>query len=78
MSTNEFPMIPSIYGDERPRKTITELKCLHCNNIQVRDFKGGDFIFKKINDEKCNKCSRFDLIINSIHDIIDPTKSKQR
>ncbi|MHA1269770.1 MAG: hypothetical protein ACTSPY_08310 [Candidatus Helarchaeota archaeon] len=74
--TNEFPMIPGLYGDERPRKTITELKCPKCESIQIRDFKVGDYIFKKIEDEICKKCKHHGLLINSVHDIVDPNKAK--
>ena len=72
MGLNEFPMIPSLFGDGKNRKTITELKCLKCNHIQTRDFKVGDYIFKKVMDEKCDKCGSSKLVIDSVHDIIAP------
>jgi len=77
-STNEFPLIPSIYGDNKPRKTITELKCLKCGAIQNRDFQVGDYVFKEVKEEKCSKCGKYSLFINSIHDIIVPKKELKR
>lgn len=74
--TQEFPMIPSLYGDDRPRKTITELKCPECEAIKNRDHKIGDFIFKKLEDEQCPKCNHVGMTITSIHDIVDPSKKK--
>ena len=73
MKTNEFPMLPSLYSDGKPRKTVTEIKCPKCEEITTRDHKLGDYVFKKV--EKCKKCNT-EMIINSVHDIIDPTKKK--
>ncbi|MBD3227560.1 MAG: hypothetical protein GF329_05160 [Candidatus Lokiarchaeota archaeon] len=74
--TKELPMFPSLYDDDKPRKTITELKCPECGAIKNRDHEVGDFVFKKLEDEICPKCKHVGMIINSIHDIIDPDKKK--
>lgn len=57
----QFPSIPSI-GDVVTRKDnmkefkTTVLKCSGCAHKKNRTFQEGDFVFKKIEEEKCEKC----------------------
>jgi len=44
-------------------KVLTELKCRNCNDIEIRDFKRGDYVFKAMT--KCPKCAS-DRYISSI------------
>ena len=76
MATNELPMLPSLYGDGKARKTVTELICTKCHKIKNRDHKVGDYVFKKMEDEVCNSCKHTGMVINSIYDIIDPNNKK--
>lgn len=45
----------------------TELKCEACSLKILRDFKDGDYVFKKT-DEKCSKCGG-NLTITAIYDV---------
>jgi predicted RNA-binding protein len=59
--TPEFPSLPDI-GDILDRKKrfilkkTTVLKCKACNKKYSREFKEGDYIFKKLDDEECREC----------------------
>lgn len=45
----------------------TELKCESCNLKILRDFKDGDYVFKKTS-EKCGKCGG-SLTVTAIYDV---------
>ena len=59
----ELPSLPDI-GDILDRKKrfiqkkTTVLKCKECNSKYSREFKEGDYIFKKIDGEECKECHR--------------------
>jgi hypothetical protein len=36
-------------------KVLTEIKCRNCSDVEIRDFKRGDFVFKMM--PKCPKCA---------------------
>ena len=77
----QLPMIPAI-GDVLGRKdrvfqkNTTVVKCKNCHAKYSREFKVGDYIFKKLTDEQCNKCNKKDsLEIGEIYsEWIDPKK----
>ena len=81
----QLPMIPDI-GDILDRKkrmvekVSTVVKCTSCKAKYPREFKSGDFTFKKLLDEKCNECGRQNsLVIEEIFsEWIDPKKKKQK
>lgn len=69
----QLPMIPDI-GDILDRKKnlvekiSTVLKCSSCKKKYTREFKLGDFTFKKLTDEKCKECNQEKtLIIEEIY-----------
>ena len=39
---------------EPEKQTLTIQTCIKCNSTIVRDYKQGDFVYKKL--ENCNKC----------------------
>lgn len=59
----QFPSIPAI-GEilDRKKKFVerkhTVLKCDSCQESYSRLFKPGDFVFKKLTEEECEKCHR--------------------
>jgi hypothetical protein len=59
-------------------KKHSVLKCKECKAIYTRDFKVGDYTFKKLNDEECNECKKSkSLTIEEIYsEWIDPKKKK--
>lgn len=69
----QLPMIPDL-GDILDRKKSlvekisTVLKCNSCKAKYNREFKSGDYTFKKLTDEKCNECNQEKtLIIQEIY-----------
>ncbi len=77
-----FPPIPAIGGFDRKARFIqskhTVIKCQNCHAKYSRTFKPGDFTFKKVTDEDCNKCHRKSLEITEIYsEWIDPKKKKK-
>ncbi|TFG25619.1 MAG: hypothetical protein EU533_00960 [Promethearchaeota archaeon] len=69
----QLPMIPDL-GDILDRKKSlvekisTVLKCSNCKAKYDREFKPGDFTFKKLTDEKCKECDQEKtLIIQEIY-----------
>ena len=79
----QFPPLPDI-GEilERkdrfqPKKT-TVLKCEECKAKYSREFKTGDFVFKKVDDEECKECQRKKTLnIEEIYsEWVDPKKKK--
>ena len=79
----QLPMIPDI-GDILDRKKrmvekiTTVLKCNSCKAKYTREFKPGDYTFKKLLDENCKECSRANTLrIEEIFsEWINPKKSK--
>ncbi|MBY9014941.1 MAG: hypothetical protein KGD68_04545 [Candidatus Lokiarchaeota archaeon] len=79
----QFPPLPDI-GDILDRKKrfipkkTTVLKCNECNIKYSREFKEGDYVFKKIDDEECKECHRGTVLaVEEIYsEWIDPKKSK--
>ncbi|MFX1386325.1 MAG: hypothetical protein ACFE9M_03835 [Promethearchaeota archaeon] len=77
----QLPAIPAI-GDivDRKKRFVekkhTVMKCGECNESSTRLFKPGDFVFKKLTDEECEKCHRTkSLTITEIYsEWIDPRK----
>jgi Zn finger protein HypA/HybF involved in hydrogenase expression len=59
----QFPSIPAI-GEilDRKKKFVERkhsvLKCKACQESYSRLFKPGDFVFKELTDEECEKCHR--------------------
>jgi len=80
----QFPPLPDIGEilDRKDRftpKKTTVLKCKECKSKYSREFKTGDFVFKKVNDENCKECNRSStLIVEEIYsEWIDPKKKKE-
>ena len=75
----QLPPIPSI-SDEYYRKDriverkYTVLKCQSCQAKYARTFSTGDFTFKKLTDEKCEKCKQRALTIEEIYSEFYDTK----
>jgi hypothetical protein len=67
----QFPSIPSI-GDVVTRKDnmkefkTTVLKCIGCGHKKNRSFQEGDFVFKKFEEEECEKCGIHEYTIVEI------------
>ena len=80
----QLPPIPAL-GDVLDRKKSlvekkhTVIKCDSCQTTFTRDFKPGDFVFKEVKDEECEKChKRKGLTIIEIYsEWINPKKSKK-
>jgi len=79
----QFPAIPSITDDWDRKKRFIEkkhsvIKCGNCSESISRIFKPGDYIFKKLLDEECEKCHRTKTlsVIEIYSEWIDPKKAK--
>lgn len=80
-----LPPIPAI-GDIIDRKDrffeekYTVIKCGSCQAKYSRTFKPGDFTFKKITDEECDKCHRRKVlnVVEIYSEWIDPKKKKKK
>ena len=80
----QFPSLPDLGEilDRKKRfipKKTTVLKCKKCNTKYSREFKEGDYIFKKINDEECKECHRSKVLdVEEIYsEWIDPKKKSK-
>ncbi len=80
----QLPPIPAI-SDEFYRKDrvferkFTIIKCVSCQAKYSRPFKPGDYIFKKLTDEECEKCHRKTASIVEIYsEFVDPKKDKKK
>ena len=79
----QFPPIPSIsevyYRKDRIfERKFTVIKCESCQAKYERPFKPGDYTFKKVTDEQCEKCQRTKLNITEIYsEFVDPKKDKK-
>ncbi len=80
----EEPQLPSIpdIGDVMDRKKrlvekiTTVVKCEECKEKNFRVFKLGDYIFRKVPEEECEKCHKKQslTIIEIYSEWIDPKK----
>jgi Zn finger protein HypA/HybF involved in hydrogenase expression len=79
----QLPPIPSITDDWDRKKSFVErkhsvLKCGACQADYTRIFKPGDFVFKELSDEECEKChSRKLAVIEIYSEWINPKKEKK-
>ncbi|MHA1842838.1 MAG: hypothetical protein ACTSWE_01050 [Promethearchaeota archaeon] len=82
----QLPPIPDIGIDAITRKKRfyekinTVVKCGNCHENYTREFKKGDYTFKKLSGESCPKCNEGQsLIITEIFsEWIDPKKEKKK
>jgi len=80
----QLPPIPAIsevmYRKDRVyERKFTVLKCESCQAKYERPFKPGDYTFKKVTDESCEKCQRTKLNITEIYsEFVDPKKEKKK
>ena len=76
----ELPDIGEVLGrkDRFIQKKTTVLKCGECKAKYSREFKAGDYTFKKLDDEACEKCNRIKvLVVEEIYsEWFDPKKTK--
>ena len=79
----QFPPLPDIGEilDRKDRfisKKTSVLKCGECKAKYSREFKTGDFVFKKIDNEECKECHRSkSLTIEEIYsEWVDPKKKQ--
>ena len=81
----QLPMIPDI-GEILSRKDrfvvekTSVIKCRECKARYTREFKEGDFTFKKLTEEECKECKRHGtLTIEEIYsEWVDPKKKKKK
>ena len=81
----QLPMIPDI-GEILDRKDrfvvhkTSVVKCKECKAKYNREFKEGDYTFKKLIEEECKECKKEGaLTIEEIYsEWIDPKKKKKR
>ena len=80
----QLPEVPSITDDWDRKERFVEkkssiVKCGQCNEKVTRSFKPGDFVFKKLTDEECEKChTKQSLTIVEIYsEWVDPKKQKK-
>lgn len=79
----QLPPIPDI-GDiiDRKKRFVERkhsvIKCEKCQANYSREFKPGDYFFKKLTEEECDKCHRSKslTIVEIYSEWIDPKKSK--
>jgi hypothetical protein len=57
-------------------KKHSVIKCKNCQESYSRIFKLGDFVFKKVEDEECEKCHRTKslTIVEIYSEWVDPKK----
>lgn len=77
-----FPPIPSITDEFKRKDRVIEvktsvLKCENCQAKYSRPFKPGDFTFKKLDDEICEKCQSKRLFLTEIYSEWFDTKKKK-
>ncbi len=77
----QLPAIPDIgeVMDRKKRlfeKITTVVKCEECKEKYSRVFKLGDYIFRKIPEEECEKCHKLQslTIIEIYSEWVDPKK----
>jgi hypothetical protein len=64
----ELPVVEDI-------KVLTEIKCRKCSDVEIRDFKRGDFVFKMM--PKCPKCAD-ERYISSIFSLPPEDKDEKK
>lgn len=79
----QFPDLPDIgevldRKDRFVEKKHSVLKCGACQDKYTRLFKAGDFVFRKLTEEKCKECQKKDslTIVEIYSEWIDPKKKK--
>ncbi|MEJ2248457.1 MAG: hypothetical protein P8Y70_03095 [Candidatus Lokiarchaeota archaeon] len=79
----QLPPLPAIGDildrkDKFVQKVYTVIKCNDCKEKYTRNFKPGDYTFKTLTEEKCEKCSKSgSSIIEEIYSKwVDPKKEK--
>ncbi|MFX1456928.1 MAG: hypothetical protein ACFFDB_16250 [Promethearchaeota archaeon] len=79
----QLPPIPAIGEILDRKKRFVEkkhsiIKCSTCQTDYTRTFKAGDYVFKKLTDEECEKChnSKALTIIEIYSEWIDPKNKK--
>ena len=77
----QLPSIPAIGEILDRKKRFVErkhsvIKCGNCSESFSRSFKPGDFVFKKVEDEECEKCHKTKslTIVEIYSEWIDPKK----
>ncbi|MFX1329355.1 MAG: hypothetical protein ACFE91_14595 [Promethearchaeota archaeon] len=77
----QFPPIPAVTDDWDRKERMVEkkhsiIKCGACHEDYSRTFKPGDYVFKKLNEEECEKCHRSKslTIVEIYSEWIDPKK----
>ena len=79
----QLPPIPAIGEILDRKKNLVEkkysvIKCNACKADYSREFKPGDYVFKKLSEEKCEKCQKSEslTIIEIYSEWVDPKKKK--
>lgn len=79
----QLPSLPAITDDWDRKKRFVEkkhsiVKCGECKESFSRLFKPGDFVFKKLTGEECEKCHRTKslTVVEIYSEWIDPKKNK--
>ncbi|MFX1464664.1 MAG: hypothetical protein ACFFBF_16700 [Promethearchaeota archaeon] len=77
----QFPPIPAVTDDWDRKERMVEkkhsvIKCGACHEDYSRIFKPGDYVFKKLREEECEKCHRGRslTIVEIYSEWIDPKK----
>jgi len=81
----QFPPLPDIgeileRKDRFYQKVTSVLKCGECSAKHERLFKPGDYTFKKLTYEECQKChAKYSLTIVEIYSTwLDPKKNPKK
>jgi hypothetical protein len=79
----QLPPIPAIGEVLDRKKSFVEKKhsVIKCNSCKVdfsREFKPGDYVFKKLTEEECEKCQQTKslTVIEIYSEWVDPKKKK--
>ena len=78
----QLPPIPAISDWDRKKRFVERkhsvVKCGECKESFSRLFTPGDFVFKKLTEEECEKCHRKKslTIVEIYSEWIDPKKEK--
>ena len=59
--------------EKPPPPTVTEIRCNDCDFKEIRDFKKGDYILKKVEDA-CPKCQTSNMTIEGVYIIREEPK----
>jgi len=63
----QFPPIPDVGEVLTRKKKLKErvksvIKCSNCKKEYTREFKPGDYTFKKLLDEECKECRKKEVL----------------